>query len=156
DSGSAATLFGPGDCLRRREKLVPGEYRADFRAPRIGAPLPLRVRHHVAHFGANLLRRIGKPDRVAIGFGHAAAIEPGKARRLSQQITRLSQDFFSSKEVLREPGYLLTEPPRLPGLDGRRMAKSYGNAIWLTDPPEEIRTKVRNMMTDPQRQRRTD
>jgi tryptophanyl-tRNA synthetase len=36
------------------------------------------------------------------------------------------------------------------------MAKSYGNAIWLSDPPEEIRTKVRNMMTDPQRQRRTD
>ncbi|MGH9575031.1 MAG: tryptophan--tRNA ligase, partial [Candidatus Acidiferrales bacterium] len=64
--------------------------------------------------------------------------------------------FFSSKEVLREPGYLLTETPRLPGLDGRRMAKSYGNAIWLTDPPDEIRTKVRNMMTDPQRQRRTD
>ena len=59
-------------------------------------------------------------------------------------------------QVLREPGYVLTETPRLPGLDGRRMAKSYGNAIWLTDPPDEIRTKVRNMMTDPQRQRRTD
>ncbi len=36
------------------------------------------------------------------------------------------------------------------------MAKSYGNAIWLSDPPDEIRTKVRNMITDPQRQRRTD
>jgi tryptophanyl-tRNA synthetase len=36
------------------------------------------------------------------------------------------------------------------------MAKSYGNAIWLADPPDEIRTKVRNMMTDPQRVRRTD
>ena len=36
------------------------------------------------------------------------------------------------------------------------MAKSYGNAIWLSDPPDEIRDKVRNMMTDPQRQRRTD
>jgi len=57
---------------------------------------------------------------------------------------------------LREPGHLLTETPRLPGTDGRRMAKSYGNAIWLSDPPDEIRTKVRNMMTDPQRQRRTD
>ena len=51
---------------------------------------------------------------------------------------------------------LLTETPRLPGTDGRRMAKSYGNAIWLSDPPDEIRSKVRNMMTDPQRQRRTD
>ena len=51
---------------------------------------------------------------------------------------------------------MLTETPRLPGTDGRRMAKSYGNAIWLSDPPDEIRTKARNMMTDPQRQRRTD
>ena len=64
--------------------------------------------------------------------------------------------YFEMKDVLREPGYVLTETPRLPGLDGRRMAKSYGNAIWLSDPPDEIRTKVRNMMTDPQRQRRTD
>jgi tryptophanyl-tRNA synthetase len=64
--------------------------------------------------------------------------------------------FLKQREVLREPAALLTETPRLPGTDGRRMAKSYGNAIWLSDPPEEIRTKVRNMMTDPQRQRRTD
>jgi tryptophanyl-tRNA synthetase len=64
--------------------------------------------------------------------------------------------FFSLQEILREPGHLLTETPRLPGTDGRRMAKSYGNAIWLSDPPDEIRTKARNMMTDPQRQRRTD
>jgi tryptophanyl-tRNA synthetase len=64
--------------------------------------------------------------------------------------------FFRVEQVLREPAYLLTETPRLPGLDGRRMAKSYGNAIWLSDPPDEIRDKVRNMMTDPQRVRRTD
>ena len=64
--------------------------------------------------------------------------------------------FFEITEVLREPAYLPTETPRLPGLDGRRMAKSYNNAIWLSDPPDEIRTKVRNMMTDPQRVRRTD
>jgi tryptophanyl-tRNA synthetase len=64
--------------------------------------------------------------------------------------------FFDADEVLREPGHVLTETPRLPGTDGRRMAKSYGNAIWLSDAPDDIRTKVRNMMTDPQRQRRTD
>jgi tryptophanyl-tRNA synthetase len=64
--------------------------------------------------------------------------------------------FFNLKLLLREPSHLLTETPRLPGTDGRRMAKSYGNAIWLSDAPEQIRTKVRNMMTDPQRQRRTD
>ena len=64
--------------------------------------------------------------------------------------------YFRVEPVLREPAYLLTETPRLPGLDGRRMAKSYNNAIWLSDPPDEIREKVRNMMTDPQRVRRTD
>jgi tryptophanyl-tRNA synthetase len=63
---------------------------------------------------------------------------------------------FSYEKILREPQPMLTETPRLPGTDGRRMAKSYGNAIWLSDPPDEIRTKARNMMTDPQRQRRTD
>jgi tryptophanyl-tRNA synthetase len=64
--------------------------------------------------------------------------------------------YFKMNSILREPAYVATETPRLPGLDGRRMAKSYGNAIWLTDPPEEIRTKTRNMLTDPQRVRRTD
>jgi tryptophanyl-tRNA synthetase len=64
--------------------------------------------------------------------------------------------FFRVEQVLREPAYLLTETPRLPGLDGRRMAKSYNNAIWLSDSPDEIRQKVHNMMTDPQRVRRTD
>jgi tryptophanyl-tRNA synthetase len=64
--------------------------------------------------------------------------------------------YFKMNSILREPAYVATETPRLPGLDGRRMAKSYGNAIWLTDPPEEIRAKTRNMLTDPQRVRRTD
>jgi tryptophanyl-tRNA synthetase len=63
---------------------------------------------------------------------------------------------FRHRPVLREPQVMLTETPRLPGTDGRRMAKSYGNAIWLSDPPDQIRTKVHNMMTDPQRVRRTD
>jgi tryptophanyl-tRNA synthetase len=65
--------------------------------------------------------------------------------------------FLDMSQVLREPAYLAAETPRLPGLDGRRMAKSYGNAIWLSDPPAEIRTKIlKHMVTDPQRVRRTD
>ena len=68
-----------------------------------------------------------------------------------------SKQFFRSQSGIRaNPPTSPTETPRLPGLDGRRMAKSYGNAIWLTDPPDEIRTKTRNMLTDPQRVRRTD
>jgi tryptophanyl-tRNA synthetase len=64
--------------------------------------------------------------------------------------------FFNLRDVLREPGHLLTATPRLPGLDGRRMSKSYGNAILLSDSPDDVRAKVRNMLTDPQRVKRTD
>jgi tryptophanyl-tRNA synthetase len=67
-----------------------------------------------------------------------------------------TRQLVTMRSILQEPAYIPTETPRLPGLDGRRMAKSYGNAIWLTDPPDEIRTKTRNMLTDPQRVRRTD
>jgi len=63
---------------------------------------------------------------------------------------------FKYELILREPDVILTETPRVPGTDGRRMAKSYGNAIWLSDTPDEIRKKAHNMMTDPQRVRRTD
>jgi tryptophanyl-tRNA synthetase len=93
-------------------------------------------------------------DSVYVRSAHAAATESGIANYL--EALGKFRHYFSWKEVLHEPGHLLTETPRLPGLDGRRMAKSYGNAIWLSDTPDEIRTKVRNMMTDPQRQRRTD
>ena len=68
-----------------------------------------------------------------------------------------AKKFLDMSQVLREPAYVAAETPRLPGLDGRRMAKSYGNAIWLSDPPVEIRTKIlKHMVTDPQRVRRTD
>lgn len=66
------------------------------------------------------------------------------------------REFVHAVPPLQEPNVILTETPRVPGTDGRRMAKSYGNAIWLTDTPDEIRAKARNMMTDPQRVRKTD
>ena len=58
--------------------------------------------------------------------------------------------------IFPEPEALLTSAPRLPGTDGRKMSKSYGNAILLADLPEVVSTKVANMMTDPARKRRTD
>ena len=74
-----------------------------------------------------------------------------------EEIGESNKKYFRMQSVLREPAYLAAETPRLPGLDGRRMAKSYGNAIWLSDPPAEIRTKIlKHMVTDPQRVRRTD
>ncbi|MGI4757048.1 MAG: tryptophan--tRNA ligase, partial [Janthinobacterium lividum] len=55
-----------------------------------------------------------------------------------------------------EPKALLTPSPKLPGLDGRKMSKSYGNTIGLTESPEDIRKKLKTMVTDPARVRRTD
>jgi tryptophanyl-tRNA synthetase len=58
--------------------------------------------------------------------------------------------------ILAEPDALLTETPKLLGLDGQKMSKSYGNAILLRDRPDEVAKKVRTMPTDPARVRRTD
>jgi tryptophanyl-tRNA synthetase len=58
--------------------------------------------------------------------------------------------------VLTEPAVLLTKTPRIPGLDGRKMSKSYGNAITLSESDDDIRKKTKVMVTDPARKRRTD
>jgi tryptophanyl-tRNA synthetase len=58
--------------------------------------------------------------------------------------------------VLREPDVMLTHTPRIPGTDGRKMSKSYGNFISLSESDESIRAKSRAMITDPARKRRTD
>jgi tryptophanyl-tRNA synthetase len=60
------------------------------------------------------------------------------------------------RPILPEPQVLLTPSPKLPGTDGRKMSKSYGNTILLTDPESVIRQKLRPMVTDPARVRRTD
>lgn len=65
-------------------------------------------------------------------------------------------NFMYQREVFPIPDPLLTEVPVLPGTDGRKMSKSYGNCIYITEPEASIREKVSKMMTDPQRVRRTD
>lgn len=66
------------------------------------------------------------------------------------------RSFFSYEEKLTEPDVLLTPTPRIPGLDGRKMSKSYGNAITLSETDADIRSKTKVMVTDPARKRRTD
>jgi tryptophanyl-tRNA synthetase len=65
-------------------------------------------------------------------------------------------NLFPYRPSLVEPGVMLTKTPRIPGLDGRKMSKSYGNAITLSETDEEIRKKTKVMVTDPARKRRTD
>jgi tryptophanyl-tRNA synthetase len=70
---------------------------------------------------------------------------------LSREVVRRFHNFYG--EVFVEPQPLLTKFPRLPGLDNRKMSKSYGNAINLSDDAETVRQKVRQMFTDPKRVR---
>ncbi len=62
----------------------------------------------------------------------------------------------SRRVILPEPQPLLTATPKVPGLDGAKMSKSYGNAIFMREDPAEVTRKVRTMQTDPARVRRTD
>jgi tryptophanyl-tRNA synthetase len=89
-----------------------------------------------------------KGNYVPVGEDQVPHVE------LTREICRRFNSYYG--EVFPEPQALLTPVPRLPGLDGRKMSKSYGNDISLSDPPEEIAKKVKVMMTDPARKRRQD
>jgi tryptophanyl-tRNA synthetase len=89
-----------------------------------------------------------KPRWVPVGIDQVPHVE------LTREVARRFNHAFG--EVFPEPQAKLTEIPRVPGTDGRKMSKSYGNAIYLSDPAETVRAKVRPMMTDPARKRRSD
>jgi len=89
-----------------------------------------------------------KADAVPVGEDQAPHIE------LSREIVRRFNNLYGP--VFPEPRTLLTEAKRIPGTDGRKMSKSYGNAIYLKDTAEEVREKLRPMLTDPARKRRSD
>ena len=103
-------------------------------------------------------------DFVPVGQDQTAHVE------LTREIARRFNQFYKKQgighaaqgaidagdEVLPEPQVLLTPSPKLPGTDGRKMSKSYGNTILLSDPEPEIRAKLKPMVTDPARIRRKD
>lgn len=95
---------------------------------------------------------IYKANVVPVGEDQVAHIE------LTREIARRFNGFYSGKrgDVFPEPQALLTPAPKLPGTDGRKMSKSYGNTIMLTDPEQVVRQKLKTMVTDPARIRRTD
>ena len=91
---------------------------------------------------------IYKAHYVPVGVDQVPHIE------LTREVARRFN--FLYRPVLVEPEPLLTEFPKIPGTDGRKMSKSYDNAIFLSDTPEEITAKIKPMITDPARKRRTD
>ena len=95
--------------------------------------------------------------------GDEAALEQGKALIEDAQSLSLGDrerlyGFLEGggKMILAEPGALLTEASRMPGLDGQKMSKSYGNTIFLREDRETVAKKIRTMQTDPARVRLTD
>jgi tryptophanyl-tRNA synthetase len=93
-----------------------------------------------------------QPQFVPVGNDQTAHVE------LTREVARRFNQFYklNGEEVLPEPKVLLTPSPKLPGTDGRKMSKSYGNTILLTDTEPEVRKKLKTMVTDPARVRRTD
>lgn len=123
----------------------------------------LRAERAVKHLG-------GKQGRFYLEFrksyqerGDESALESGRALvenhprlTLADRERLLGYLEGVGRTILVEPEALLTPTPRVPGLDGQKMSKSYGNTIGLAEPPEAVEKKLRTMQTDPARVRRTD
>jgi tryptophanyl-tRNA synthetase len=117
------------------------------------------VEENALHLWINLATKEGKkleePDRSEVMSAvRRYATELGVKNFIEKYDKR--EEYISFTEVLSEPQPMLTKTPRIPGLDGRKMSKSYGNAITLSETDEEIRKKTKVMVTDPARKRRTD
>jgi tryptophanyl-tRNA synthetase len=93
---------------------------------------------------------IYKADCVPVGEDQVAHVE------LTREIARRFNGFYGAMKVFPEPQALLTPAAKLPGTDGRKMSKSYGNTVMLTDPEPVVRQKLKTMVTDPARVRRSD
>jgi len=91
---------------------------------------------------------IYKANKVPVGVDQAPHVE------LTREIVRRFNQTY--RPIFPEPEALLTETQKMPGLDGRKMSKSYGNAVFLSDTPKEVNQKLSRMMTDPARVKRAD
>jgi len=89
-----------------------------------------------------------KPSGVPVGVDQVPHVE------ITREIARRFNFLYGN--VFPEPDAILTETPKILGFDRRKMSKSYNNAIFLSDSAEEISAKVAQMITDPQRARRSD
>jgi tryptophanyl-tRNA synthetase len=117
----------------------------------------------IKKLGARKARRYTELRTAFQERGDAAALETAKKLLAETQNLAIvdSERLFGYLEgtgrvVLPEPGPLLTETPKVPGLDGQKMSKSYGNAIFMREEPAEVTKKIRTMQTDPARVRRSD
>ena len=90
-----------------------------------------------------------KADFVPVGVDQVPHLE------LSREIVRRFNKLYK-KKVFIEPGAKISDIPKLTGLDGRKMSKTYNNAIFLSDGEKDVTKKIKSMLTDPARARRED
>ena len=89
-----------------------------------------------------------KPDGVPVGVDQVPHVE------ITREIARRFNYLYG--DVFPEPAAMLTQTPKILGLDRRKMSKSYGNAIFMSDSPKQIAQKTSRMITDPMRQKKSD
>jgi tryptophanyl-tRNA synthetase len=106
----------------------------------------------VAH--VELTREIARRFNGFYGFYAKLAKRLGTTREIAQKFNKV--ELGKHEYIFPEPAALLTPAPRLPGTDGRKMSKSYDNAVMLSDPEPVVRQKLKTMVTDPARVRRSD
>ncbi|NLG75462.1 MAG: tryptophan--tRNA ligase [Xanthomonadaceae bacterium] len=103
------------------------------------------------------LRRLYQEQGDVEALDKARALLDGNARlTLADRERLLGYLEGTGRSIHVEPEAMLTETPKVPGLDGRKMSKSYGNTIGLREDPDSVAKKLRTMQTDPARVRRTD
>src|SRR5581483_2342795 len=116
----------------------------------------------VKKMGTKKARLLNELRTKFLEQGDAAALQRGQALLDEQQnLARVDRERLygwlegGGKKILVEPEALLTEASRMPGLDGQKMSKSYGNTIALREEPEAVAKKIKTMPTDPARVKRT-
>ena len=116
--------------------------------------LPDRDLNMYGFFGYPLLQTadilIYRADFVPVGEDQLSHLE------FARELVRRFNFLMKREDVFVEPQPMLTKAPRIPGVDGRKMSKSYDNAIYMADDDETIRKKMMGAITDPARQRRDD
>ncbi len=109
----------------------------------------------VAH--VELTREVARRFNQLYCSRSTPAVERAKADGSDKELIEAELSANAVTEgILPEPRVLLTPSPKLPGLDGRKMSKSYGNTLLLSEPEADLRAKLKTMVTDPARVRRTD
>lgn len=122
-----------------------------------------RAEAAIARMGKKTAKLYGDRRTAYLEHGDREALDTARALLEKQKNVTLGEKELlfgylegGGRMILTEPQALLTAAPKMPGLDGQKMSKSYNNTISLRDTPDEVTQKIRTMPTDPARIRRTD